>query len=153
MDKFYLAIHDMAHDFEGGVRKGGGLPKLAKLIDMREGTLYNQVNPNAEGHSVNVGTFRAMLLATKDYRSLDALERDCGRAAFLLPDFSKGGDTALLEVWSRMAKEYGDIGGKLSEALKSGDITIEEAAALEKEALEMIAVITEFIARVKGIAK
>jgi hypothetical protein len=153
MDKFHLSIQMTAEEYLGGTRAGGGVPALAKLLRMREGTLYNQVNPNSEGHCVNVDTFRAMLLATKDYRALDELERDCGRAAFKLPDFSKVGDTALLEICARMTKEYGDIGGKLSEALQSGDISHAEAAGLKKEAIEMIAVITEFVARVEGIAR
>lgn len=153
MDKFHVAIQEMADDYLGGTRAGGGVPALAKLLRMREGTLYNQVNPNNEGHSVNVDTLRAMLLATKDCRALDELERDCGRVAYRLPDFSKIGDVALLEAYSKIHKEAGDVAANLSQALADGDITIAEAGTIEKEVLEQVAAMMEFLERVKAIAK
>lgn len=153
MDKFHIAIQQMADDYLGGTRAGGGVPALAKSINVREGTLYNKVNPTMDGHTLNVDEFRAALLQTKDFRPLDELERDCGRIAYKLPDFSKIGDVALLEAYSKIHKEAGDVAANLSQALADGDITIVEAAQIEKEVLEQVAAMMEFLERVKAIAK
>lgn len=152
MDKFHVAIHETAHEYLGGA-PAGGVPSLAKVINMREGTFYNQVNPNTEGACVNVDTFRAMLLATKDFRALDELERDCGRVAYKLPDFSKIGDGALLESYTAVHKELGDVAEKLHKALADGDLTMDEANTIEKEALEQISALMAFVQHVKMIAK
>jgi len=147
IDDFAIAYRQMVMGYAGGIEE------LATKMRMSKTVLYNQANLNMPSHVPSIKTLRAAMMITKNYSCLDVMERENGRAAFKLPDFSKGGDSALLEVWGRMAKEYGDIGGKLSAALESGDISHAEAAELEKEALEMISVISEFVARVKGIAK
>ncbi len=147
MDKLDLAIYNTAHDFPGGVQE------LAKVIGMNAAVLYNQVNPNTNGHTPNIRKIRAMLLATKDFRILDELEKDCGRVAYRLPDFSKVGDAALLEIFARMMKEIGDLGQRFTEALNDGNFSKEEAVRIRKESNDVLAVVMELAARVDGIAQ
>lgn len=154
MDKLAIAIHQTAHNFKSrDPQIPDGPQGLAKLVGMREGTFYNQVNPNNEGHAPNIYTVEAMLLHTKDTQILDVLEAQCGRVAYKLPDMSKVGDTALLEDFAKFVKEFGDVGNRLTEALRDGDMTEAEVTDIEKEFSDVVAAGAAMIARLRNIQK
>lgn len=146
-DDLGIAYRNTVHGY------AGGMEELATMTRTSPAVIYNQANLNMPGHVPSVKMIRAVLKITKNLSCLEVIAKENGAALFRLPDFSKGGDAALLEVFARMNKEYGDIGGKLADALSNGELSIAEAAGLEKEATEMIAVLSEFVSRVKGIAK
>lgn len=147
LNEFDRAFQDTVHECEGGPKK------LAAKIRMSVGRLYNISNPEMPEHRPSVEAFRAILLNTDDMRSLDVIEKENGRAAFKLPDFSKVTDASLLENFSRLIKEIGDVGGRLTDAAKDGRIDRDEAKAIEKELFDVFGVGMELLTRVKGEAK
>lgn len=154
IDELAMAVYNTAHNFKSKIAGiPDGVQGLAQLIGMKIGTFYNQVNYSNEGHAPSLFTVDAMMMHSQDPQILDVLEKRAGRVAYKLPDFSKMGDGSLLESYTAVQKEGGDLAQKLHKALTDGKLSIKEANQIEKEALEQISATLAFVEHVKAIAK
>ncbi len=146
-DDFDIAYRDTIKGYAPGV------PEIATMTRTSATVIYNQANINMPKHVPSIKMLRAVLKITKDLRCLDVLEKENGRVAHKLPDFSNHGDAALLEIYTRINIEAGDLATKLFQALKDGRITMDEVKGMDIEALQLVAVVLEFMSRLKTIAE
>lgn len=146
-DDFDIAYRDTIKGYAPGV------PAIATMTRTSPTVIYNQANINMPKHVPSIKMLRAVLKITGNLSCLDVLERENGRVAHKLPDFSNHGDAALLEIYARINKENGDLAHRLSESLKDGRITLDEYKKMNVDALELVAVILEFMSRVGEIAE
>lgn len=127
MDKLDIAIYGLGHDHPGGV------PALAKKINVRAGVLQNKLDPFMESHRPNIQEVRAAMLAQGDFRILDALAEDCGFILVPLDKYMQPvGDAGLLERYAKADATRGLFSQQLAKALEDQVITKTEAKRLRK---------------------
>lgn len=148
-DEFALAYRDTIKDFKP---RDGGVQEIATITRTSPTVVYNQANINMPNYVPSIKMLRAVLKITKDLRPLQAIAKENGAAVYKLPDLSKVGDEALLEIYTRINIEAGDLAKKLFQALQDGRITTDEARKMDEVAMQLVAVILEFSARVNGMA-
>jgi hypothetical protein len=146
-DDFDIAYRDTIKGYAPGV------PEIATMTRTSPTVIYNQANINMPKHVPSIKMLRAVMKITKDLRCLDVLAKENGAAIYRLPDLSKVGDTALLEIYTRINIETGDLAKKLFESLQDGSITMDEARGMDLEATQLVAVVLELMARIHAIAK
>lgn len=137
------AIHDTAD--------GYGIRELSKLVNVREGTFYNQTNIKQEGHTINIHTARAMMLATKDYQILDSLAHEVGRVCSPIPDHTDLSDLALLDVILSANKEHGEVSQVINKALDDGQISEQDSRDIEHEIMDAIKVLMGLNDKIKSM--
>jgi hypothetical protein len=142
------AFHDVVFDF--------GVDKLAAMMSMSRGTLYNKCNSNENENNHNKPTVRDLVLATLltgDKRIAQAFSRTVGGAHVELPDLSSlSTDTLMLHIL-KIEHEGGDFYRVLHQSLEKDDsISADEFTAIEKEAHEWIAAILEGLVRMKEMS-
>lgn len=145
-DEFALAYRDMIKDYPGGVQE------IARITRTSATVIYNQANINMPNYVPSIKMLRAVTTLTKDLRPLQVIAKENGAAVYKLPDLSKVGDAALLEIYTRINIEAGDLAKRLFQSLQDGTISIEEARKMDETAMQLVAVILEFMARVNGMA-
>lgn len=148
------AARAVCEEFEGGVHKGGGIPRVAELIGTSPGVLYNKL-AGAEGshHKLTVLDMQLVFLATGRIEHLQAQARGMNCVAFPVPDFSKCSDEALIELLAKVQEEGGQYHHLLRHCLQDGQIDRGELAQLEREMFEWLGAIVEAHSRVKGLAR
>ena len=95
-----------------------GVAKLADFMGLRIGTLYNKADAGDDTH--HQPTLRDLIQATHfraDFRALDALNEQFGRASFDCTRFEQVSDMALLELVCQFGKENGEFHRAMAAAL------------------------------------
>lgn len=147
-DDVFEAFHRVVHDFKPGV------PKLAALMGMPAGTLYNKSNTNHNESNHNkptLGDAVVVSAATGDHRVLYAFAHTLGEVCFEIPNLSQVSDTALLELITQIGAEGGDFYRAVNAALSDGFFSECEFKVIEGEAMEFISAIVEAVQRMKGL--
>jgi len=127
IDPLKQAFYDVARDFPGGV------VALAKRLNTNAGSLQNKVNRNNEHLYPNIGEFRAITLLTQDFRALDQLNIDCGRASYPLPETAFPADMDLLAASAEWQTDVGKTAQALRDTIQDKRITRDEVRLVRDE--------------------
>lgn len=124
MNQLELAVHQTAHEAEGGLRA------LALDIGMGEQVLRNKVNPYQDTHKLSLHEAQAMMRRTSDLRILEAQAAEFGRT--INNPLARTPRALVLEMLAADA-EHGDVTRRVMDAIADGKITAAEAASIRKE--------------------
>jgi hypothetical protein len=129
-----------------------GVPALAEKMGLKPGTLYNKADSDDDTH--HQPTLRDVMLATRlteDFRVLDALNEQFGRAAFDIRHTGRMSDEALLELVTGFGAETGDFHRVLRSALLDKRFSVLELAEIRGEALDVIEALMTLVHRLEGL--
>ncbi|EEG08210.1 phage regulatory CII family protein [Pseudogulbenkiania ferrooxidans] len=130
-----------------------GVPKLAGLMKVHKGTLYNKVSlkkPNAL-HKPTLSDFIQILDYSRNLRPLKALNSLFNCVTYQLPDMSNVSDEALLDLVNQVHVEAGEAHRSMGDALDDGVVTLDEFKTVERDLHDWIAAILELRSRFKGL--
>lgn len=143
-DAFYRVVHDF------------GVEKLAGMMGMSPGVLYNKANSNQNENNHNKPTLADCVVVTHlsgDKRIAQAFCNSVGGVFFELPDLSSLSTDALLAHVLSIETEGGDFYLAVGDSLKKDNlIRPKEFARIEREAHEWIGAILEGLARMREMA-
>jgi len=139
------AQYDLVHEYPGGA------VKLANVAGMHAGTLANKVNPGMLGHKLSVAEAITLQTISRDYRILYAEASALNHTCVRLADWSGVSDVELLEAYSKVHKEIGDLAQKISEAFADRRITRKEFIGITKEMDEAVRAMFELRARLEAL--
>lgn len=142
-DAFYRVVHDF------------GVEKLAGMMGMSPGVLYNKANVHETSHhKPTLADCVVVTHLTGDKRIVQAFCRSVGGVFHELPDLSHLSTDALMLHIIRIEKEGGDFYREIHSSLGIHDrLTRKEFAAIEREAHEWIGAILEGLARMKEMSE
>lgn len=143
----YEAFRDLVH--LDGPR---GVEALAAFMGIRTGTLYNKADSGDDSHSQP--TVRDLIQVTHyraDFRALDALNEQFGRASFDCAQFEGHSDEALLELLCTLGSEHGEFHGALASALADKTFTAAELQRVRGEAFDVVSALMTLVARLEGL--
>jgi hypothetical protein len=137
------ALYDTVHDYPGGV------DPLAKRMGLAPSTLQNMANPNLPECGWSLKRFRQAIAFTGDTRAIDAL---CGESGGVFVKTGQGaiGDDQILEVLSRLGKEFGEVCASLHKSLADGKLTEREFKDFNQQLYELNQVSLELGARMEA---
>lgn len=131
-----------------------GVEKLAGMMGVPAGTLYNKCNINETSH--HKPTLADCILVshlTGDKRVAHAFAHSVGGVFYQLPDLSRLSTDALLINLAHIQIRNGSFHHEIHDALSSDDlIDRKEFARIEREAHGYLAAILEGLARMKEMA-
>lgn len=145
-DPLDVAFYRTVHDFEGGA------PALAKVIGMKSGVLQNKADPNM-AHAPTLKQARSVMLASKDFRTLQQLNQDCGFVGVPVQRYNATGDVGLLEQFLQFDETHGQLAGDIRRALEDGKLTEDEVAELRPIAQRMIEKLEGMMAQLNACAE
>lgn len=139
------AEYDLVHEHPGGA------VKLANVAGMNAGTLANKVNPGMPGHHLSVAEAVRLQTIRKVYYILYAEASALNHTCIQLADWSGVSDVELLDAYSRVHQEIGQLAHEISEAFKDRRITRKEFLAITKEMDEAVRAMFELRARLEAL--
>lgn len=128
-----------------------GVDKLAPLMGLRAGTLYNKAD--ADEHSHNQPTVRDLVVVTQisgDLSILDELEAMFGRTAYDCAQHQGVSDEALLDLLTGLGRENGEFHAALSLGLKQKRFTRETLRQIRMEAFDVVSALMTLVHRLEG---
>lgn len=141
------AAHATVHDYPGGAAALSVRVKVGPVV------LSNKVNPNTTSHHLTLAEAMRIMALTGDHRILAA---QCDELGYLPPvprvDFAVS-DSALLETYTRMMSELGDVSRSFHDALVDGKLTMTEVDKMRAEMMELFAAGEELLNRAAAIAE
>lgn len=129
-----------------------GVEEMATFMGLRTGTLYNKADASDDSH--NQPTIRDLIQATHyraDFRALDALNEQFGRASFDCARLESASDEALLDLACKLGKESGEFHAAMGAAL-AGDFSPELLRKLRGEAFDVVSALMTLLTRLEGLA-
>jgi hypothetical protein len=126
--------------------------KLAPLMGLRPGTLYNKAEGSEESH--HQPTLRDVLLATQitgNTSVLDALDATFGRATFDCLAFESTSDEALLELLAKLGAESGEFHSALARGLAAKSFSPATYGAIRAQALDMVSALMTLVHRLEDL--
>lgn len=144
--------HDVYEELRREARQFG-VEKLAAMMGISPGTLYNKLNLNdtTAHHKITLADYIQIITFTRQAGPHRALSTMLGGVFHLLPDMRDKSDEALLDIVNRVHIEGGDVHRALATALAMPTVTREQAALIDRESLQWVAAILELRARVNGM--
>lgn len=139
------AQYDVVHDFPGGA------VKLAPLVGMSAGTLSNKVNPAMETHKLAVAEAVALQHATRDYRILFAEASALDHACLPLGDYSRSSDVAILEAYTLLHAELGEMSAAIHKAFSDSVVSRSEFGTISGEMNHAIRAMLELRTRLEAL--
>ena len=132
------------------------VPQIADDLGISASYLYRAALP-CEGETATGCRFPLDLLiplvrSTGDYQVLDYLEAAVGRVAIVLPSGAAGTRELAGQV-CKAVREFGDVAREAGNAIADGAVTKREAAAVEREGLQLVREVCALIEAVNGAAK
>ncbi len=146
------ASHDVYEELRKEARQFG-VEKLAAMMGVSPGTLYNKLNLNdtTAHHKITLADYIQIITFTRQAGPHQALSAMLGGVFHLLPNMRDQSDEALLDIINRIHIEGGDVHRELAHAISMPKFTREQAALIDRESLEWVAAILELRARVNGM--
>jgi len=142
-DAFYRVVHDF------------GVEKLAGMMGMSPGVLYNKANTHETSH--HKPTLADCVVATNlsgDKRIVQAFCHSTGGLYCELPNVSDLSIDALMMHILKVGEEDGHFHAAIYRALVDDDeISQQELAEIEREAHHLMAAVMESMARMKEMVK
>lgn len=128
-----------------------GVDKLAPLMGLRPGTLYNKADASDDSH--NQPNLRDVLLATQisgDMRVLDALNLTFGRAAYDVTQHEDTSDEDLLALLADLGRETGEFHGALAAGLRERRFTRQRLAVIHREGMDIVSALMVLLIRMEA---
>lgn len=143
-----VAAYHTVHQYKGGATA------LAPLVLMNPAVLRSKVDLNVSTHHLRLDESVTIQSVTGDHRICRAMNEELG----YLPPIPRievpAGDTALLETYTKMMSELGDVSREFHQALADGKgISRAELAGIRTQMLEMFAAGEELLNRVEQIVE
>lgn len=124
MDQLDIAVHNTAHNFDGGV------PRLAKIMGKGEQVLRNKCNPNNDDSKLTLREALGMMLVTGDVQILECVASELN---YQVVPLEAKREIGLLEAVLKTASECGDVHQAIQDALQDGSITPRELHRIIQE--------------------
>ena len=140
-----MAVYNTVHDFPGGARA------LATYLSVRPGTLSNKADPACDTHHLNVSEALAIMLVADDYRILHALAVETHHGLIQLSDLTGTSDMELLDAYTRMNKELGDVAAAMGRAFADRILTRTEYGGIRREIFQAINAQLELLRRLEAV--
>ncbi|WP_120430185.1 phage regulatory CII family protein [Acinetobacter baylyi] len=127
------AAYHTVHDFQGGANA------LASRLGIKSPAVLNsKVNPNTYTHHLTLLEASKLMAITGDYRILQNLCAEHGKAAIDLPDIPESKrDTSLMDTFLYLAIHKGNVSKAFREMMADGRITQGEALDMSRVIHEM----------------
>lgn len=128
-----------------------GPDRLAPLMGIALGTLYNKADAGDETHAQP--TLRDVVhltQITKDMRVLDALNEMFERAAFDCSKRAGATDEELLHLLADLGAENGQFHRALSDGLRARRFTPEVLLTIRAEAFDIVSALMTLVQRLEG---
>lgn len=128
-----------------------GVDKLAPLMGLRPGTLYNKADAGDDSH--NQPSLRDVVMVTQitgDMRVLDSLNETFNRAAFDCSESKGTSDAELLELLADLGAETGEFHTELAEGLREQRFTRGRFNAIRAEAMDIVSALMTLTHRIEG---
>ena len=139
------AKYALVHDAKGGA------VALAPLLKIRPDTLSHKVNPRADAHHLMVDEALQLQFFTGDHRLLEAEALSLGYALLPMEDLSGISDMELLNAYTHLHKEFGDLATTLHTSLSDGRITKSETENFKKESADVISALAQLRQRFESL--
>ncbi|USA54624.1 phage regulatory CII family protein [Acinetobacter sp. C32I] len=122
------AAYHTVHDFKGGANA------LASRMGIKSPAVLNsKVNPNTETHHLTLLEATKLMGITGDFRILQAICAEHGKAAIDLPDIPESKrDSCLMDTFLNIGIKKGNVSKQFREMLADGRITKGEAIDMAK---------------------
>ena len=140
-----MAVYRTVHDFPGGAKA------LATYLSVRPGTLSNKADPACDTHHLNLSEALAIMLVSKDFRILHALGMSTNHGLVQLIDMSGTSDMELLDAYSKMNKQQGDMAGAINAAFADRRLTLAEFQGIRHEGYQVINALLELLRRLEAV--
>lgn len=129
LDAAYHTVHDFL----------GGASALASRMGIKSPAVLNsKVNPNTHTHHLTLLEASKLMAITGDYRILQNLCAEHGKAAIDLPDIPESQrDISLMDTFLCIGIKKGDISALFKEMMADGRITHGEAIDMSRVIHEM----------------
>lgn len=129
---------------------GYGVDRLAPLMGLKVGTLYNKADADDASH--HQPTLRDVLLATQitgDMRVVDALCESLGSARFDCAQFEGTSDMDLLELLADLGSETGEFHRALADGLAAKRFSPQALASIRGEAFDIVSALMVLVQRLE----
>lgn len=140
------ALHQMLKVF-------GNVSQVEQHLNKRPGVLFNEINPNQTSHKLGLFDTIQMMQLTGDVGPLRAIACELNYSIYFLGDYRSVSDLELLNCYSTLHAEIGDMNRAISEALEDGDIEQHEFERIERELQQVFAAALELLERLRSLVK
>ena len=140
-----MAVYRTVHDFPGGAKA------LATYLSVRPGTLSNKADPACDTHHLNLSEALAIMLVSKDFRILRALALETNHGVIQLANLTGVSDMELLDAYTKMNQELGDVAGAMGRAFADRRLTHAEFNEISREMFEAINATLELRRRLEAV--
>jgi len=142
MESFKEALYEVVH------RSSIPAKQLPELIGLSYSMIMNAANPNLEEFNLRGDKIVPLTIQTKNHALVDYINKAIGLASFPLP--SPAPDSKPLHTHlTKTVSEFSDVLKTFDEMMSDNKVRPCEAAALEKEAYELIQALMAWVATVK----
>jgi len=114
----------------------GGLPHLARKLDMREIDLRKKADPDLPNEFPSIHDTLKLMLVTGNFSLLDTTAYLLNHACIAIPRYNGDNDMALLDAWSSWSDERSDTVSAIHRALTDDGIEQDKVAGIEVEMFE-----------------
>lgn len=136
-------IHDVAHDYPGGV------VALAARMGKSADTLRKKVLPSNDTHELTVKELRKIVDYCDTNRIAQAFAADRSLVCISMPDFGALSDKEILDLFLDLQAQQGEWAHEISKAMENGEIDWDELVSIRKEYNEFIAAAAEVMNRLE----
>lgn len=127
-----------------------GVQRLAPLMGVRPGTLYNKADAGEDTH--NQPTLRDVVQVTQftgDMQILDALNQMFGRVAFDCLPMERASDEDLLELLTTLGVHNGAFQSALREGLRGERFTVHALRHVRAQAFDIVSALMTLLYRLE----
>ena len=140
------ALYQMLKEF-------GDISQIEQHLNKRPGVLFNEVNPNQTSHKLGLFDTLSTMQFTGNVGPLRAIASELNYSVYFLGDYRSVSDVELLNCYSTLHAEIGDMNRAISDALEDGDIEQHEFERIERELQEVFAAALELLERLRALVK
>lgn len=147
------AIYETVHGFRPSSGPERGSIALAPRCGMNPGTLSNKANP--EIHTTHLGLAESIpvQLVAKNFSILHAYSSALGHATYRLPEHSNASDVEILDAYAKVQERCGLKARAIRDALRDGNVTHAEVAAIRECLDNEIRAGLELMCRFESLAR
>jgi hypothetical protein len=129
------AAFNLVHDYPGGATA------LAPLLGKSASTLSHEVDPNYPTAKLGLADALKLTMLSKDRSVLNAFAMACHCMVLPLPACADGVDDDTFKGVTRMAREFAEVIGQISEVTADGRVSDNELRRVEGEAAELVSAV------------
>jgi hypothetical protein len=129
------AAFNLVHDYPGGATA------LAPLLGKSASTLSHEVDPNYPTAKLGLADALKLTMLSKDRSVLNAFAMACHCMVLPLPACADGVDDDTFKGVTRMAREFAEVIGQISEVTADGRVSDNELRRVESEAAELVSAV------------